>query len=39
MQVLTLGRVKTLIKEDADVKFVSAEAYFAIAKATVREMI
>ncbi|KAL6770915.1 hypothetical protein ACKKBF_B33210 [Auxenochlorella protothecoides x Auxenochlorella symbiontica] len=32
--ILTLGRVKTLIKEDADVKFVSSEAYFAIAKAT-----
>lgn len=35
-QVLTLNRIKTFIKEDAEVKSISTEACFAVARATVR---
>lgn len=36
LQVLTMGRVKAMIKEDVEVKSISTEACFAVAKATVR---
>ena len=35
-QVLPLNRIKRLMKEEADVKAVSAEASYAAARATVR---
>ena len=34
-QVLTLNRIKTFIKEDPEVKSISTEACFAVARATV----
>jgi hypothetical protein len=36
MAQLTVGRVKSMIKEDAEVKSISTEACFVVAKATVR---
>ena len=37
--VLTLNRIKTFIKEDAEVKSISTEACFAVARATVSESV
>lgn len=37
-QILTINRVKSLIKEDVEVKSISTEACFAVSKATVRQI-
>lgn len=36
LQILPIGRVKRIIKMESDVKAVSAEASYAVARATVR---